>query len=206
MAYIDSYKLSEHPRILRRRVYWTLRGMAEAGNPPRVMRIMHLHPSADWERIRTNSHEFWTMETVKINWYVVIHDILSTNERVHKIRLVDSPRCGHCGEPDTVQNRVTACVEGARIWLWTKRCIVWILRIDPAHTPPDWTTRPQFRLLPPQRHRAVLLIPAQIVWYRIKESLLSTEQDYSDFLRRIRWKAYQVKHRRTNFGNALEIL
>ena len=51
---------------------------------------------------------------------------------------------------------------------WTKRRIAWILRIDPAHIPPDWTTRPQFRLWPPQRHRAVLCILAQMVWYRIK--------------------------------------
>jgi len=45
-----------------------------------------------------------------------------------------------------------------------------------------------------------------MVWYRIKESRACTEQDYSDFLRRTRWKAYQAKHRRTNVGNFLEIL
>jgi hypothetical protein len=43
-----------------------------------------------------------------------------------------------------------------------KRRIVWILRIDPAHIPPDWTTRPQFRLWPTERHRAVLWILAQM--------------------------------------------
>jgi hypothetical protein len=64
---------------------------------------------------------------------VVIQDILPTNERLHKIRLIDSPLYGHCGEPDTVQHRVTACGEGASIWLWTERRVAWILRIDPAH-------------------------------------------------------------------------
>jgi len=145
MAYIDPYKLGEHPRTLRKSVYWTLRGMAEADNPPRVMRIMQLHPSADWERIWTNLHECWTTEAVKMNWCVVIQDILPANERLRKIRLVDSPLCGNCGEPDAVQPRVTACGEGP----WTKRRIAWILRIDPAHIRPDWTTRPQFRLWPP---------------------------------------------------------
>ena len=43
-----------------------------------------------------------------------------------------------------------------------KRRIVWILRIDPAHIPPDWTTRPQFRLWTPQGHLAVLWILAQM--------------------------------------------
>jgi len=180
--------------------------MAVAGNPPRVMHIVQLQQSADWERIWTNLHECWTTKAVKINWYVVIHDILPTNERLHKIRLVHSKLCRHCGEPDTVQRIVTACDEGARIWLWTKRRIAWILRNDPAQIPPDLTTRPQFRLRPPQRHRAVLWILTQMVWYRIKESRACTEQDYSDFLRRTRWKAYQAKYRRTNVGNYLEIL
>ena len=130
------------------------------------MRIMQLHPSADWGRIWTNLHECWNSEAVKVNWYVMIQDILSTSERLHKIRLVDSALCRHCGEPDTFQHRVTPCGEGARIWLWTKRRIAWILRIDPVHTPPD-RTRPQFRIWPAQRHRAVLWILAQMVWYRI---------------------------------------
>jgi hypothetical protein len=107
----------------------------EAGNPPRVMRIIPLYPSADWERKWTNLHECCTTEAVKINWCmviqdilptnvviqdilptnvviqdilptnVVIQDILPTNERLHKIRLVYSQLCGHCGEPDTVQQR-----------------------------------------------------------------------------------------------------
>jgi hypothetical protein len=151
--------------------------MAEASNPPRVMRIIQLYPSADWERIWTNLHECWTTEAIKINWCMVIHDILPTNERLHKIQLVGSPLCGHCGEPNTVQHRVTACGEGASIWLRIKRRIAWILCIDPAYIPPDWTTRPQFRLWPPQRHRAGVWILAQMVWYRIKESRAYTEQD-----------------------------
>jgi len=123
MTYIDPYKLDEYSRTLRRSVYWTLRGIAVAGNPPREMRIMQLYPSADWERIWNNLHSCWTTEAIKINWYVVIQDILITNERVPKIRLVDSPLCGHCGKPDTVQHRVIACGEGARIWLWIERRI-----------------------------------------------------------------------------------
>jgi hypothetical protein len=140
MEYTNSCKLGEHARSLRRTVYWTLRGIAEAGNPQRVMHIKQLHPSADSETICTNLHECWMTKAVKINWYVVTHDTLPTNERPHKSRLVDSSLCGHYGEPDTVQHRVTACGEWTRIWLWTKRRIAWILRIDPAHIPRYWTS------------------------------------------------------------------
>jgi len=169
--------------------------MAEAGNPPRVMRIMQLHPSADWERIWNKVHACWTTEVIRLNWYVVIQDILTTYPRLHKIRLVGSTLCCHCGEPDTIQHRMTECGEGTRIWNWTKGRIAWILRTGPVHIPSDWTTRPQFQVWPPQRHRAVLWILVQMVWYTINEDRAGNEQDYSDFLRRTRWKAYQAKFR-----------
>jgi len=143
--------------------------MAEAGNLPRVMRIRQLHPSADWKRIWKNLHAFWTTEAIRVNWYGVIHDILPTNEHLHKIHLVDSSHRSQCGEPDTFQHRMTECGEGTRIWNWTKRRIAWILPTDPANIPQDWTTRPKFQLRPPQRHRAVLWILVQMVWYRTKE-------------------------------------
>ena len=141
-----------------------------------------------------------------MNWYVVIQDILPTNARLRRIRLVGSPLCHHFGEPDTIQHRVTGCGEGARIWNWTKRRITWILRTDPYHKPPDCTTRFQFQLWPPQRHRAVFWILAQMLWYRINEVRACTEQDYSDFLGRTSWKAYQAKLRQKCVRNYLEIL
>jgi len=143
---------------------------------------------------------------VRINWYIVIQHILPTNERLHKILKVHSPLFRHCGEPDKFQHREPACGEGVSVWLWTKRRIAGILRTETANIPPDWTTRPQFRLLPTGRHRAVLWILAQMVCYRIKGSRACTEENYSDYLRRTLWKAYQVKNRRTNVGNYLDIL
>ena len=104
--------------------------MTVAGNPPRVMRIMQLHLSADWEGIWTHLQECWTTEAVKINWYVVMQDILPTNERLHKIRL------RHYGETDTVQqsNRMR---RGGEDLALDQRRLAWILRTDPAHLPPD---------------------------------------------------------------------
>ena len=82
MAYIERPKIEEHHRTYRKRVYWTLREMEEAGNPLRVMCIRQLYPTADWEKIWNSLHA-----AVRVNWYGVIHDILPTNERLHKIRL-----------------------------------------------------------------------------------------------------------------------
>ena len=107
VAYVEPQKQGEIPRTFRRRVYWTLRAMAEASNRPRVMLIIQLHPSANWKRLWINLHACWTTEDVKVTWYVVIQDILPTKERLHKIRLTDSPLCRQCGEPDTFQLRIT---------------------------------------------------------------------------------------------------
>jgi hypothetical protein len=153
-----------------------------------------------------NLHNCCTTEAVKVTWYMVIQDILPTNERLYKIRLADSPLCRQCGALDTVLYRVTECGKGARIWAWTKRRIAWILHTDPANIPMDWTTRPQFQLWPPTRNRAVLRILAQMVWYSINEDRTCSVQDYCDFLRRTRWKTYRAKRRHQCVGNYMASL
>ena len=45
-----------------------------------------------------------------------------------------------------------------------------------------------------------------MMWYRINEDRAGNEQDYSDFLLRTRWKAYQAKCRPKYVGKYLEIL
>jgi hypothetical protein len=72
IAYLEPQRQGEHPRTFRRRVYWTLRALAEAGSPPLVMRIIQLYPAAHWERIWINLHNCWATEAVKVTWYMVI--------------------------------------------------------------------------------------------------------------------------------------
>jgi hypothetical protein len=180
--------------------------MAEAGKQPRVMRILQLYPAANRERIWINLHNCWTTEAVKVTWYMVIQDILPTSERLNKLRLVDSPLSRQCGELDTVLHRVTEFGEGARIWTWTKRRIAWILHTDPAQIPRTGRRDPSSsytRLRETGRCYGYLV---QMVWYRINKGRACSVQDYSDFLRRTRWKAYQAKRRRLCVGNYLAIL
>jgi exonuclease III len=206
LAYVDLRMQNENRRPYRRRIYWSLRQIAEAGNPPREMRIVLLHPDANWGQLWVNLTQCWTTEKVRITWYKVIHDIFPTNERLHRINLSVTPLCETCGRLDTIQHRITDCGEGATIWKWTQQRIAWILRTDPCNIPPDWTTQPHYRLWPPQRHRAVTWILAHVVWYMIRERNACTLQDYMDFLQRTRWKAYQHTQRRMKVGNYLTIL
>jgi type IV secretory pathway TrbD component len=58
----------------------------------------------------------------------------------------------------------------------------------------------------PRRHGAVLWILAHMVWFRMQERRAPSAQDYSDFLRRARWKAYLMPGRVKRVGNYLQIL
>jgi len=77
--------------------------------------------------------------------YIVVHDIVPTNERLHVIRLVESDRCRHCGRRDTLAHRLTECNKGIAFWLWTREKIAQILRTDPRRIPANWCLQPHFQ-------------------------------------------------------------
>jgi hypothetical protein len=134
------------------------------------MHITLLYPTTDWDRVWLNLHATWAVDALKANWFRVIHDILPTNEQLQNIWLKDSALCSTCGEQDTIMHRIRECGEGREIWEWTRKRIAWILRMDPAWSPHEWTLRPQFHIWSPWRHRAVLWIIAHMVQYRVQES------------------------------------
>jgi predicted RNA-binding Zn-ribbon protein involved in translation (DUF1610 family) len=205
-AYMEPPKLGEHTPTCGARIYETLRKIKMAANPPRNARITMRCPTTDWGRVWANLHGTWEADSFKANRYKVIHDILPTNERLHAIRLTVTPLCPNCGKHDTVIHRIIQCGKGQKIWEWTKNRIAWILRIDPVWIPNEWATRPQFKLWPPQRHRAVLWIPANLVWWRTRGGWTLSAQEYFDFLRTTRWKANQDTGRAAQVGNYLTIL
>jgi hypothetical protein len=143
--------------------------------------------------------------TAKGKWYSIIHDILPTNERLHKIRLSTTEKCRICNEKDTLQHRITGCREGTRIWGWTREKIATMMRIDQRYIPEEWTVRPQFKLWPPQRHRAILWMLAQLVIFRTQQQRELTNHDLIDLMRRQKWKIYQQSNRGQRVGNYLSI-
>jgi len=65
------------------------------------MRIKQLHPDTQWMQVWKNLHKLWVSEEIASMWYIVVHDIVPTYERLHPIRFVESDRCGHCGNRRT---------------------------------------------------------------------------------------------------------
>ena len=102
----------------------------------------------------------------RANWYKVIHDIIPTNERFHRIRMSPTDNCKEYGRTHTLSHRLTECGEGRAMWEQTKTIIARMLRMTPAHIADEWLLRPHFRLWPTQRHRAVPWVLSRCVNFR----------------------------------------
>jgi len=206
MAHITPPEQDEAPRCFRRRIYASLHSMALALKGARNVRIMTQHPTTSWSRVWENLHAVWLSKELKAAWFMVIHDLIPTNDRLAKTQRSATNNCQHCGQTDTLIHRLTECSGGADIWRWTRSRIASILRMDPKYILPEWTVRPIFHIWPPQRHRAILWILAHTVYYRTQNWHRVSNIAYADFMRRARWKAYEMARRREKVGNYLEIL
>jgi len=203
MAYSTPPEQDEIPRCFRRRIYATLHIMTLALKGARDVRVMTKHPTTQWSKVWANLHTVWASEELKAAWFMVIHDLIPTNDRLAKIRRSNTNTCQHCGRVDTLIHRVTECSEGAGFWRWTRSRIAIILRMDPKYISPEWTVRPSFRFWPPQRYRAILCILAHMIYYRTQHWHRVSTIDYADFMRRARWKAYQTTRRHEKVGDYL---
>ena len=107
-----------------------------------------LWPQTAWPRVWKNLGEEPVPETTKAAWYKVIHDILPTNVRLSRIRMIPTDACRKCDRTDTLSHRLIECGEGEQIWTRTKQLLVWILRTIAEWIPSDWVLRPHFTLWP----------------------------------------------------------
>ena len=135
-----------------------------------------------------NLHDASVSETCKAEWFKVIHDILPTHDRLHKIRLSPTNRCRNCPETDTIAHRILACGNGREIWHWTEKRLAQILNTSPDHIPDQWPTCPQFTLRPQQRNRAASWMMSTLITFRTQSHLDSTLQDYIEIVKSSRWK------------------
>ena len=135
-----------------------------------------------------------------------MHELIPINERLVTIQLAETDRCTKCGKSDSLQHRLSQCGEGSEIWNWTRARLAAITRTDPCHIPEDWTLRPDFHFWCPPKQAALLCRLAHWVEYQTQSHRRLSLQDYTDILRRARWKAYQLPARRSAVGSYFDIL
>ena len=102
------------------------------------MGINKIWSTADWNTVWKNIHFTPVPGRTKGVWNKVIHDILPTNVRLHKIRISPTDKCNTCGMHDTIQHRLVECGEGPQIWQWTTQKVALILRTIPTQIPSEW--------------------------------------------------------------------
>jgi len=196
-AYIVPHGKTETVRTYRRRVYDTIVIVMNTETKPPNMRIERLWPNIEWPRIWKNLWAAPVTDWTKTTWYKIIHDIVPTKERLHKIRVAPTENCRLCDRKENLLHRLAECGDGRYQWEWTKKRLAIMLRSDPRWVPEEWLLRPHFTFWPPQR---------QFVGFRSQLERNLTFQDYSDFLRRSKYKFYRKRNRITQVGNYLSIL
>ena len=125
------------------------------------MRVESTWPNADWRRIWENLTQTPTSEADIAEWYKVTHDIITTNERLQRIKISSTAICDECNNRDTLVHRLTECGERQSNRIWLRSIIARMLRTPSTQIPQEWIVRPLFNLLPPQRHRATLWLQAR---------------------------------------------
>jgi len=179
--------------------------MATTATPPREVRVKQIQPGNDWGKVWNNLHSIPTSEGARSAWYAVLHDLLPTNTKLHRIKLVETENCTLCGEKDTTAHSLTECGAVEEIWEWTRIRLAAIHRTARRRIPPEWLLGPIFRFWL-RRHLATLWILANLVHYSVQNRRTMSLEKYIDYLRRSRWKKYQEKKRSETVGNYLEIL
>jgi len=154
MAYIPPPGPQETMKKFKNRLYGVLLTMATRSNGTSELRIARKYPGIEWLQVWANVHTTGLSDLIKSTWYVAIHEIIPTNERLSAIHLTTTTSCVRCVATDTLLHRLIACEEGPVIWTWTKTRIAAILRIHPTHVPPEWTLRPNFHHCPPPKDRS----------------------------------------------------
>ena len=170
------------------------------------MRITNLWPQTAWPTVWKDLWEAPVPGATKAAWYKVVHDILPTNERLFRIRMVPTDMCRKCDRTDTLSHRLIECGERGQIWTWTKQRLAWILRTIPERIPSDWLLRPHFTLWPPRRRHAMLWLLANLVIFRTQQQRELTLQDFIEFMKRSKWKLCQSHKRVVSVGIYLSVI
>ena len=127
-------------------------------------------------------------EMYKSEWLKVIHDIIPTQDRLHKFLLSSTNKCHNCQEPGSTAHRIIACGNRREIWHWTKRRMAQFLNTNPENIPDEWSTCTHYMLRSPEGHRAVSWMLAILVKSRTQSQRELTLQEYIDILKSSRWK------------------
>jgi len=89
--------------------------MATAATPRPEVRLTLIQPGIEWEKVWNNHRNIRTSEVARSAWYRELHDLLPTNTRLYRMRLVEMENYTLCEKMDTTVHRLTECGIGEEI-------------------------------------------------------------------------------------------
>ena len=92
-------------------------------------------------------------------------------------------------------HRLTECGVRQDIWERTRTRIARVRIIDPRRVSTEWLLRPSFELWPRQRHQMLFWILSNMFFYLVHQRRKLSVMEYTEFMRRTRWKIYQNTNR-----------
>ena len=116
MAYVAPQRTNETMNKQRSRIYGTLRDVQSNTEKSDVMRVVRKYRDVNWKYLWTNLHTAWISDVQRSTWYIVIHGLIPTNDRLAAIKLTETNRRSTCDAIDTTQHRLTQCGESKLIW------------------------------------------------------------------------------------------
>jgi hypothetical protein len=132
-AYVAPQGPLETQKAYKKRPYNTMHTIMSVSAGFKEMRVTRRWPQVNWINVWRNLRDAPVPESTRMAWYRVIHELIATNERLHKIHLTPTDSCRHCALKDTLEHRLAACGEGRDIWDYSKSLLAQILR-----TVPNW--------------------------------------------------------------------
>jgi hypothetical protein len=141
-----------------------------------------------------------------MEWYRAKHDIVQTQEKLHRINVAAAKLCKYCHTVGNLRHRLIVCGEGLRMWNWTRERLATILQIDVRNIQYSWLLRPDLSLRPHKQRRAVLWTLANFVACRLQQQHKLTEHDYYNFLKRAKWKLQKGKRWQKSVGTYLSAI
>jgi hypothetical protein len=134
-AYIPEKGKDETMIGYKKRLYNIMTILTGMSTDKLNMRIQTRWPTYDWKTIWHNLHTAPVNDTMKGEWYKIIHDLTPRNARLHKIHLSNTDKCKIFTMTDTLVHRITEFGEGDVTWEWARRKMAMIIRIDLKYIP-----------------------------------------------------------------------
>lgn len=177
-CYLDRTKLNTSS--LNRHIYTQLL----SGLPKVKMRIeRHLNQNINISQIWKNIDIKGIPIHVKSVWYSIIHDILPSRERLHRIFMIETDKCPYCNNTETILHRVFECHILQAMWDQSTIYLQCLLPANHVWLYPYKLLWPDFCFSPHSKHKAVLWIIAHTLYYSFQNYGHVHKDDYIHYIK-----------------------